>query len=232
MQLLAQPSSWSAKLDRMVNNEYVIGVMGALVVAYLSRYMPALPDQLTPVLDNIVSRAVMLLVVTYILTRNYVTSVICTLVVLIGVYGSHLLMGNTKEEMRSVANNEGRLVEYADVTCDDDSCDEDEPLTSESVLKPNAEVSGYSNLWRNNGMVPADVSDGPVNATPEQSTTPPMPTMNIMTVKPTMAASSEDEEETDEVDAFNEEEMNIPNEINPDAIVGVMTTKQTNLAKL
>jgi hypothetical protein len=264
--VLAQsnPDSLGRKVERavetVVSNKYVIGVVGALAVAYLSKFMPELPSGVNKVVNNIIGQFVMLFVVTFVLTQKVTVAIICTLVVLILVYGSKWLLGN--EQMKNVAYQEGRRVEQAPVRVQEGVLSEVNPLTSETVSEKVSEVIGYSNLWMNNEEVesspeaPVEVASTVSAATVVSSSAvssvaapvslslsanidviepkmPPVPTMTQPASESvTDTFMNKFRELKDRVKAANDSIDTLPTEINADAIVGVMNAKQTNLEKL
>ena len=227
-------------LENAVQNKYVIGVVGTLAVAYLARYMPKLPNAVESVVNNIIGHAVMLFIVAMLLTKNPVTSVICTLVVLIVVLGSKLVFGNN-ENMRNVAQQEGRLIEYAPVEVKENVLTEVAPLSSETVTEKVSEVTGYSNLWMNNGEVePEEVEqevEAPVAAAPTVTNSKHMSSTAMSSVAApvsvlNMSGMGRHIESKLLAPSTGVSANVLPSEINPSAIEGVMSAKQTKLASL
>ena len=280
VQVLAQsnPQSLPVKAELVVkyilDQPYVAGIVGTLAIALLARYMPALPNAVNIVLNNIFGQFVMLFVVAYMITRDAGVALISTLVVLIVVLGAKLLL---PEYMKNVAQQEHRLVEPAPVVVKDGVMTEVAPLNSETVTEKVSDVDGYTNLWMYNEPVQHEDIVGSVEVAPTVSAAtnltasavssvaapvaasmsmnvstevvepvmPSVPTMGLpmglsMAPVPTMGTPAVSGSFMDKFKQLKNSVSNsaanvkasLPNEINPDAISGIMSAKQTNLASL
>jgi len=227
--MLAQSNpNLTVDLMKVVTNKYVVGVVSLLAVAYGARYMPKLPAKVDSVLSHGVSQFVIMLVIAYLVTGNFTVAVICALVALILILLAQMYLNN--ERMRSVANREGRLVENSPVMVTDGVYKEEEPLNSETVMaKPSGDVMGYSNLWRNN----EPVSEESVTSEPAPQVAVASTVSTAVGVAGTaVSAVASELESVDVPTVATPDKMKLPVEINPDAIMGVMNSKQTNLATL
>ena len=253
VQMLMPPQkSLLSQLQDLAGNQYVVGVVGVLVVAYAARYMPNLPSSVNAVLNNIVARFVMLFVVAYVITRSAAVALVCTLVALIIVLGSQLLFGKeSMTNMRNVASQEGRLVENAPVSVSDGVLTEVAPLSSETVTEKVSDVVGYTNLWMNNEEVTdesmgAAVEEvmGSVEVAPTVAAATTMKSSALSSVAASLSGMVDGKKSSDVVEPRMPPVPTMQNsvdanklaslavEVNPDAIVGVMNDKQTNLATL
>lgn len=70
------------KSKKTLTNEYVLGTLVVLAVAYVGALAPKLPSRVTDAMDNIVVRGVMFFLIALGVTRNVVVSIIVSLVVL------------------------------------------------------------------------------------------------------------------------------------------------------
>lgn len=70
------------KSKKTLTNEYVLGTLVVLAVAYVGALAPKLPSRVTDAMDNIVVKGVMFFLIALGVTRNVVVSIIVSLVVL------------------------------------------------------------------------------------------------------------------------------------------------------
>ena len=243
-------------VENVFSHKYVVGIVGTLAVALLARYMPKLPRSVEKLVDNIVGHFVMLFVVAYVLTRNVKVAVASTLVVLILVLGAKVVL---PEYMKNVAQQEHRLVEHAPVSVKEGVLTEVAPLNSETVGDKVAEVDGYTNLWMYNGEVESEEVVGSVEVAPTVSPATTLTATAASSVAAPVGASMAmnvsaevvephmppvpnmpHNEAGSMMDKFNELKNKVtgavasvrstlPNEVNPSAVSGVMSAKQTNL---
>ena len=134
-------ASTVTKVEKVLSNDYVVGVLTLLAIVYASRYAPKLPEKVSAVLNNIVARAIMFYIIAYCITRKAYVALVCTLVVIAVVLAAQLLVGD--ERMKNVAQQEYRQDVPSPVS--QDGAIENEPLSNEWTQQQPEQVVGYSN---------------------------------------------------------------------------------------
>ena len=144
------------KGKKTLTNDYVLGTLVVLAVAYIGALAPKLPEKVTEAMDNIVVKGVMFFLIALGVTRNVVVSVIVSLVALaillaVQVYlkdntTEHLNPSNTLEN--GPQNNVKPFSNPAPVTINDkDELVEQEPLNADWTNQQSQFPEGWSNDW-------------------------------------------------------------------------------------
>lgn len=151
-----------SRVEDVLRNDYVVGVVTLLAIVYAARYAPRLPEKVNVVLNNIVARAVMFYIIAYCITRKPYVALVCTLVVIAMILAVQLFAGD--ERMRNISQQEYRKDVPASVS--QGGAVENEPLSNEWTKQQSEEVVGYSN----NADIFEEVVETPTQAVMETAT--------------------------------------------------------------
>ena len=143
------------KSKKTLTNEYVLGTLVVLAVAYVGALAPKLPQRVIDAMDNIVVKGVMFFLIALGVTRNVVVSIIVSLVVLAIILAVQVYLKDSTEHLTSnnilengPQNNVKPFSNPAPVMITDkDEMVEKEPLGSEWVNTSATFPEGWSNDW-------------------------------------------------------------------------------------
>ena len=143
------------KGKKTLTNEYVLGTLVVLAVAYVGALAPKLPQKVTSAMDNIVVKGVMFFLIALGVTRHVVVSVIVSLVVLAIILATQVYLKDTTEHLNpsnrlenGPQNNVKPFSNPAPVMITDkDELVEQEPLNANWTNEPTQFPEGWSNDW-------------------------------------------------------------------------------------
>jgi hypothetical protein len=144
------------KSKKTLTNQYVLGTLVVLAVAYVGGLAPKLPAKVMRAMDNIVVKGVMFFIIALGITHNVVVSIIVALVVLaiilaVQVYlkdekTEHLISNNRLEN--GPQNNVRPFSNPAPIkVTDKDELIEEQPLGVQWTQTQNEFPDGWSNDW-------------------------------------------------------------------------------------
>jgi hypothetical protein len=153
-------SSIVYKSQKTLTNEYVLGVLVVLAVAYVGSLAPKLPQNVVDAMDNIVVKGVMFFLIALGVTRNVVVSIIVALVVLAIILATQVYLkdkssASTTEHLNpsnrlenGPQNNVKPFSNPAPVMVNDkDELIEEQPLGQDWVNTQATFPEGWSNDW-------------------------------------------------------------------------------------
>lgn len=144
------------KSKKTLTNEYVLGTLVVLAVAYIGALAPKLPQKVTDAMDNIVVKGVMFFLIALGVTRNVVVSIIVSLVVLAIILATQVYLKDDKTEHlnsnnrleNGPQNNVRPFSNPAPVMINDkDELIEDQPLGQQWANTATTFPEGWSNDW-------------------------------------------------------------------------------------
>lgn len=143
------------KSKKTLTNEYVLGTLVVLAVAYVGALAPKLPTKVINAMDNIVVKGVMFFLIALGVTRNVVVSIIVSLVVLAIILATQVYLKDTTEHLTSnnilengPQNNVKPFSNPAPVMINDkDELIEEQPLSHEWTNTTTTFPEGWSNDW-------------------------------------------------------------------------------------
>lgn len=144
------------KSKKTLTNEYVLGTLVVLAVAYIGALAPKLPTKVTNAMDNIVVKGVMFFLIALGVTRNVVVSVIVSLVVLAIILATQVyLKDDTTEHLNpsnrlenGPQNNVTPFSNPAPVMINNkDELIEEQPLGQQWANTATTFPEGWSNDW-------------------------------------------------------------------------------------
>lgn len=144
------------KSKKTLTNEYVLGTLVVLAVAYVGALAPKLPTKVMGAMDNIVVKGIMFFLIALGVTRNVVVSIIVSLVVLAIILATQVyLKDETTEHLNpnnrlenGPQNNVRPFSNPASVMVNDkDELVEHQPLGLDWTNKETSFPDGWSNEW-------------------------------------------------------------------------------------
>lgn len=144
------------KSKKTLTNEYVLGTLVVLAVAYVGALAPKLPQRVTNAMDNIVVKGVMFFLIALGVTRNVVVSIIVSLVVLAIILAVQVYLKDAKTEHLNPSNrlengpqnNVRPFSNPAPVMINNkDELVEEQPLGQEWANASTKFPEGWSNDW-------------------------------------------------------------------------------------
>ena len=144
------------KGKKTLTNDYVLGTLVVLAVAYIGALAPKLPEKVTDAMDNIVVKGVMFFLIALGVTRNVIVSVIVSLVVLAIILAVQVyLKDDTTEHLNSnnmlengPQNNVRPFSNPAPIMINDkDELIEEQPLGQQWANTATTFPEGWSNDW-------------------------------------------------------------------------------------
>ena len=144
------------KSKKTLTNEYVLGVLVVLAVAYVGALAPKLPMKVSHAMDNIVVKGVMFFLIALGVTRNIVVSIIISLVVLAIILATQVYLKDDRTEhlhTRNMLENgpQNNVMPFSNpapitINCEDELV-EAEPLNSSWTNEQTTFPEGWSNDW-------------------------------------------------------------------------------------
>jgi len=144
------------KSKKTLTNEYVLGTLVVLAVAYVGALAPKLPTKVMRSMDNIVVKGIMFFLIALGVTRNVVVSIIVSLVVLAIILATQVyLKDETTEHLNpnnklenGPVNNVRPFSNPAPIMVNDkDELVEQQPLGLDWTNNETSFPDGWSNEW-------------------------------------------------------------------------------------
>jgi len=144
------------KSKKTLTNEYVLGTLVVLAVAYIGALAPKLPTRITDAMDNIVVKGVMFFLIALGVTRNVVVSIIVSLVVLAIILAVQVYLKDEKTEHLNASNRlengpQNNVTPFSNpapiMINDKDELVEEQPLGQQWANTPTTFPEGWSNDW-------------------------------------------------------------------------------------
>jgi hypothetical protein len=144
------------KSKKTLTNEYVLGTLVVLAVAYVGALAPKLPAKVMDAMDNIVVKGIMFFLIALGVTRNVVVSIIIALVVLAIILATQVYL---KDDITEHLNPNNRLENGPQnnvrpfsnpatiMVTDKDELVEEQPLGLDWTNKETSFPEGWSNDW-------------------------------------------------------------------------------------
>jgi hypothetical protein len=149
-------SSIYDKSKKTLTNEYVLGTLVVLAVAYVGALAPKLPERVTQAMDNIVVKGVMFFLIALGVTRDVVVSIIVSLVVLAIILATQVYLKDDKTEHLNPSNRlengpQNNVKPFSNpapvMVTEKDELVEKEPLGMEWTNEQTQFPDGWSNDW-------------------------------------------------------------------------------------
>lgn len=144
------------KSKKTLTNEYVLGTLVVLAVAYVGALAPKLPSKVMNAMDNIVVKGVMFFLIALGVTRNVVVSIIIALVVLAIILATQVYLKDNTTEHLNPSNRlengpQNNVIPFSNpapiMVNDKDELVEEQPLGLNWTTTETTFPEGWSNDW-------------------------------------------------------------------------------------